>query len=135
MEKKYKGAEKRKHKRIVFSAKEEVTGVVTWPEHGDTPFTYRISDIGAGGVRFILSKESAPDVIGFNDKLSLQQISGNSALEFVSGVVLEVRWVIQHDMFEHMVIGCEFVDIPNDVQAKIDAFVASEAELRSQDNG
>ena len=83
-------------------------------------------------MRFILTKEDAPEIIGFNDKLFLREIQGKSQLEFVAGVALEVRWVIQHEMFEHIVIGCEFVDIANDVQQQIDAFVESEVTHRSQ---
>ena len=51
MEKKYEGTEKRKFQRIVFSSNEDVKGVITWQQQGDKPFAYRISDIGAGGMR------------------------------------------------------------------------------------
>ena len=132
MEEIYEGTERRKYKRIVFSAKDEVTGVITWPEFGEKPFTYRISDIGAGGMRFILTKDNSPEIISFNDTLQLVKINGKSQLEFVSGVQLEVRWVIEHDMFEHMVIGCEFVNMAADVQKQIDDFVASEIALRDK---
>ena len=54
-------------------------------------------------------------------------------MEFVAGVALEVRWVIQHEMFEHMVIGCEFVNMADDVQQQIDSFVESEIARRDQD--
>ena len=132
MEEVYEGTERRKYKRIVFSATDEVTGVVTWPESGDKPFSYRISDIGAGGMRFILTKDNAPEIISFNDTLYLTEIKGKSQLAFVTGVQLEVRWVIEHDMFEHMVIGCEFIEIAEDVQKQIDDFVASEIALRGK---
>ena len=133
MEEVYDGTEKRKFKRIVFSASDEVMGVVTWPEVGDQPFTYRVSDIGAGGMRFILTKDTAPQIIDFNDTLHLRQIKGMSQLEFISGVEMEVRWVIEHEMFEHIVIGCEFVKIAEDVQKQIDDFVETEVSLRGQD--
>ncbi|KPJ74894.1 MAG: hypothetical protein AMJ54_16360 [Deltaproteobacteria bacterium SG8_13] len=134
MEEDYDGAEKRKFKRVVFSAGDEVIGVVTWPEHGEEPFAYRVSDIGAGGMRFILTREKAPQIIDFNDTLHLREIKGKSQLEFVAGVALEVRWVIEHEMFEHMVIGCEFVNIEADVQKQIDAFVETELAAKNQDS-
>ncbi len=130
MGKDYKGSEKRKFKRIVFSAKDDVMGVVTFPEKPDDPIFYKISDIGAGGLRFILPKSNAPEIISFNDTLFLREIKGKSPLEMVAGVQLEVRWVMHHEMFDHMVIGCEFVDLAEDVSRQIDEFV--EAELARQ---
>ena len=133
MEEQFDGTEKRKFKRMVFSAKDNVTALVTWPEQGDARFTYRISDIGAGGMRFIVTKENAPSVIDYNDVLFVHQIKGQSQLEFVAGVQLEVRWVIEHDMFEHMVIGCEFVGIADDVRGQVDRFVESELARETQE--
>ena len=130
----YDGAEKRKFRRIVFSAKDEVTGTVTWSERGGERFTYRVSDISAGGMRFILSKGNTPDIIDHNERLFLRQIKGKSQLEFVADVELAVRWVIEHEMFEHMVIGCEFVNIADDVRKQIDRFVDSELALQNQDS-
>jgi c-di-GMP-binding flagellar brake protein YcgR len=132
MENEYGGAEKRKFKRIVFSARDEVTGTVTWPEHADKPFSYRISDISAGGVRFIISKRDSPPIIDHDDRLLLGEIKG-TRLEFVADVALAVRWVIEHEMFEHMVIGCEFVNITDDVRMQIDQFVEFELAAKNQE--
>jgi c-di-GMP-binding flagellar brake protein YcgR len=132
MENEFDGAEKRKHKRIIFSASDEVTGSVTWREYAEKPFIYRISDISAGGVRFILSKGESPQIIDHDDRLLLGKIKG-SRLEFVVDVELAVRWVIEHEMFEHMVIGCEFVDISDDVRMQIDQFVEFELAAKNQE--
>lgn len=133
MEKKYAGSEKRKFKRIVFSAKDEVMAVVTFPEKPDDPVFYKISDIGAGGLRFMLPKSDAPEIISFNDTLFLHEIKGKSPLEMVAGVQLEVRWVMHHEMLDHMVIGCEFVNIAEDVSRQIDQFVESELTEQNLD--
>lgn len=132
MQEQFDGTERRKFKRIIFSASEEVTGVVTWPDQGEKQFTYRISDIGAGGMRFILTRDKAPPIIDFGDTLYLQEIKGKSQLAVVTGVELAVRWVIEHEMFEHMVIGCEFVNIAEDVKKQIDQFVESELTLQEK---
>ena len=132
MEMDYDGAEKRKFKRIVFSVKEEVLGVVAWPEDPRGLRTYQVSDISAGGIRFILSKGDAPQIIDHNDSLYLREIKGKPQLDFVAALQLQVRWVIEHEMFEHIVLGCEFVDITEDVQNQIDLFVESELERISR---
>ena len=128
MEKNYDGAEKRKFKRMIFSAKDEVMGVVAWPGDAHGLRTYQISDISAGGMRFILSKGDAPQIIDHSDPLYLREIKGKPQLGFIAALQLQVRWVIEHEMFEHMVIGCEFVDISEDVQKQIDRFVESELQ-------
>jgi c-di-GMP-binding flagellar brake protein YcgR len=132
MEKDYAGSEKRKFKRIVFSAKDEVMGVLAFPGFADDLGSYKIADISAGGLRFILARDDAFQITA-NDTLFLREIKGKFQLEFVAGIEIEVKWVMDHEMFEHLMIGCEFVDISPTVQRQIDQFVESELARQNQD--
>jgi c-di-GMP-binding flagellar brake protein YcgR len=132
MEKDYDGSEKRKFKRIVFSAKDEVMGAFTFPKVADDMISYKIADISAGGVRFILPRGGDLKV-GIGDTFFLHEIKGKSQLEFVADIELEVKWTMDHEMFEHIMIGCEFVTIAEDVRKQIDQFVESELAQQSQD--
>ncbi len=125
MEKDYDGSEKRKFKRIVFSAKDEVMGVFSFPGIADDFLSYTIADIGAGGLRFILPKDDALK-IATNDTLFLREIKGKSQLQFVADIELEVKCTMDHEMFAHIMIGCEFVTIAEDVRKQIDQFFESE---------
>ncbi len=125
MEKDYDGSEKRKFKRIVFSAKDEVMGVFTFPGPADDQFTYKIADIGAGGLRFILPRDDALQIT-INDTLFLREIKGKSQLEFVAGIELEVKWTMDHEIFQHIMIGCEFIHITEAFQKQIEQFAESE---------
>ena len=115
----------------VFSAKDDITGMVTFPEKGASPFTFKIADIGAGGLRFILPRDDAPETVSVNDKMMLGEIKGRPQLEGVADIELEVRWIMEPEMFAHMVIGCQFANISEEIQKQIDSFV--ESELASQD--
>ena len=132
MEKDYTGSEKRKFKRIVFSAKDEVMGVFAFPGFVDDLGSYKIADISAGGLRFILPRDDAFQITA-NDTLLLREIKGKSQLEFVAGIEITVRWGMDHEMFEHLMIGCEFVDISQAARTQIDQFVESELARQGQD--
>ncbi len=125
MEKDYNGSERRKFKRIVFSARDEVMGVFTFPGPADDQFTYKIADIGAGGLRFILPRDDALQIT-INDTLFLREIKGKSQLEFVAGIELEVKWTMDHEIFQHIMIGCEFIHITEAFQKQIEQFAESE---------
>ncbi|UCH21013.1 MAG: PilZ domain-containing protein [Deltaproteobacteria bacterium] len=125
MEKDYDGSEKRKFKRIVFSAKDKVMGVFTFPKVSDDLISYKIADISAGGLRFIVFRKDDLQ-ISTGDKFFLQEIKGKTKLDVVADIELEVKWVMDHEMFEHIMIGCEFLNISEAVQTQIDQFVEFE---------
>ena len=125
MEKDYDGSERRKFKRVVFSAKDEVMGVFTFRGSAADQFTYKIADIGAGGLRFILPRDDDPRV-RIGDTLFLHQIRAKTNLEFAADIELEVKWTIDHEIFQHIMIGCEFTHITEAFQKQIEQFAESE---------
>jgi len=133
MDKNYNGSERRKFKRIVFSAKDEVMGVFTFPGPADDQFTYKIADIGAGGLRFILPREDDLKV-NIGDTFLLHVIKGKTKLEFTADIHLEVKWTMDHEIFQHIMIGCEFVHMTEAIQKQIQQFAKSELAQRSQDD-
>ena len=125
MEKDYDGSERRKFKRIVFSAKDEVMGAFKFSGLSDKLVSYKIADIGVGGLRFILPRDDDLK-ISIGDAFVLHEIKGKTQLEFAADIELEVKWVMDHEMFAHLMIGCEFVTITEDARKLIDQFVESE---------
>jgi c-di-GMP-binding flagellar brake protein YcgR len=113
MEKDYDGSEKRKFKRDLIS--------------------YKIADISAGGLRFILPRGGDLKV-SIGDTFFLHEIKGKSQLKFVADIELEVKWTMDHEMFEHIMMGCEFVTIAEDVRKQFDRFVESELAQQNQDS-
>ncbi len=133
MDKNHNGSERRKFKRIVFSATDEVMGMFTFPKVADDLISYKIADISAGGLRFILPRENDLK-ISTGDKFFLREIRGRTKLDFVADIELEVKWVMDHEMFEHIMIGCEFLNISEAVQTQIDQFVELELGDQNQDS-
>ncbi len=131
MEKNYNGSERRKFKRIVFSAKDEVMGAFTIPGRSDL-VPYKIADISVGGLRFILPRDDVLKV-SIGDTFFLHQIKGRTQLEFSSDIELEVKWTMDHEIFQHIMIGCEFVRMNQVVHKQVEKFAESELAQYNQD--
>ena len=125
----YAGEERRKHQRVVFTARDEVVGDVNVPSAVQSQLALKIADISVGGVRFLLSRTDAGDIRS-GETFLLQRIRGNAALAFVRAVAAEVRWVLDHPSFDHLLIGCEFVDPSEGFRQQIEQFVADEIRCR-----
>ena len=125
MEKEYDGSERRKFNRIVFSAKDEVMGAFKFSGLADKMIPYKIADIGVGGLRFILPRDDDLKV-SIGDTFVLHEIKGKNKLEFTADIELEIKWTMDHEIFEHIMIGCEFIHMTEAVQKQIDQFVESE---------
>ena len=126
------GAERRKFKRFVFAADDEVYGEFKLPGLYEAPTRFKIADIGAGGLRVVVPKESAA-VVREGHLIFLNRILGQSSLDLIARVGLKVRWVLTHAALAHAMLGCEFIDLPDESRDQIDAFVVSELKLKTGD--
>ncbi len=118
--------ERRQFKRVVFSASDNVLGEFDLPGISDEIISFKILDLSAGGLRFVLPRDDCGD-IDVGNKLFLQKIKGMSRLEFVSRMELEVKWILDNPAFENVMIGCEFLNVSETVRMQIDQFVETEA--------
>jgi c-di-GMP-binding flagellar brake protein YcgR len=118
------GVDRRRFKRIAFTASDEIAGRVLLPN--DSEAIFKIADIGAGGMRFIPLRKEAVELIP-GAQLFLTRIQGSTRLKFLSRLKLIVRWIIDEAQFSHVMIGCEFFDISEMQKHQIDLFVAAEA--------
>jgi c-di-GMP-binding flagellar brake protein YcgR len=131
MEKGYAGDDKRRFKRIMFSAADEIVGLVQLPN--DAEVALKIADIGAGGLRFIPQRHESAG-IRTGTTLLLLRIQGQNQLAFLSGLKLVVKWKIDESQFAHVMIGCEFVACAANIRRQIDHFVAVETKGEVQRN-
>ncbi len=122
-------ADRRKFKRILFSAEEEVTGVVSLSGADDEAMAFKIADLSAGGLRFLIQKIDWGEIKA-GDTLLLQTIDGKSQLDFVSDLQLEVKWIMDDPRLEHAMIGCEYSSISDSDRERIEQFVESELQKR-----
>ncbi len=84
-----------------------------------------IMNLSAGGLQFILPRGVYPE-IGNGDRLILREIKGTTDLKFISNLELEVKWIMDIQIFEHIGIGCEFLKTSEAIREQIDRFVDSE---------
>ena len=122
----YNGTERRKFKRIVFSARDEVFGVFKLSGSPDQRVSYKIADISAGGLRFILPRGDDP-TINIGDTISLCEITGKTKLELDGDIEMEVKWTMDHEMFQHIMVGCEFIHMTEVLKEQLEQFAESES--------
>jgi c-di-GMP-binding flagellar brake protein YcgR len=122
--------DRRRYKRVAFTASDEISGLVQFPNEAKVRF--KIADIGSGGLRFIPLREEA---IGIQPgtQLFLIRIQGYKRLKFLSLVKLIVRWIIDEAQFAHVMVGCEFMEFSEKQRQQIDRFIDAETKI-SQKN-
>ena len=125
MKKQFDGPEKRRFKRTVFSIEDGIIGVFSSNDFTNDSIAASIMNLSAGGLQFILPRSSYPE-IGTGDRLILREIKGTTDLKFISNLELEVKWVLDLQIFDHVGIGCEFLNVSDAIMDQIDRFVDSE---------
>jgi len=130
MERVHDGDDRRRFKRIMFSAADEIVGLVQFPN--DVEVAFKIADIGAGGLRFIPQRDEAVGIRS-GTTLLLLRIQGKKQLKFLSGIKLVVKWIIDESQFAHVMLGCEYATCTENIRRRIEAFVAAETKKSRQD--
>ena len=131
MKKYYAGDDRRRFKRVIFSAADEVEGLVQLPNSIEVAL--KIADIGAGGLRFIPQRADVPGIRS-GITLHLLRIRGQNQMTFLTGVKMVVKWIIDEPQFAHVMVGCEFEADSEDIRRQIDSFAASETAARHRSN-
>ena len=115
--------ERRVHKRVYFSIEDGVVGEFTVKEaENSVSFVAPILNLSVGGIHFTLEKGQGRD-IRIGDVLNLIQIKDRRKLVIVFDIVLEVRWVLNHEELDYVGYGCEFKNVPQEVKTRVSQFV------------
>jgi c-di-GMP-binding flagellar brake protein YcgR len=116
--------ERRRFERAIFSLEDEITGVLSFPEQQSKSVTVYIINLSAGGMQFTLNSDVDPQ-IEKGDRLVLIQIKAPYNLGFLLNIDVEIMWVLNPAMLEHVGVGCAFLNIPESSREQIDEFVES----------
>ncbi len=125
MKQQFNGPEQRRFQRAVFSIGDGVIGVFSSNGLKNDSIAASIMNLSAGGLQFILPRDTSQE-IGAGDRLILREIKGTVDLELASNNELEVKWIMELQIFEYIGIGCEFLNISEATRVQIDQFVDSE---------
>ncbi len=132
MQNDFNGSEKREFQRHVFTSDDEVVGFFESPKITADLLSYNIADISAVGLKFfIFRNDQHPIEIG--DTFILKKIMGKLKLAFITEIDLKVQWVVDHDLFGHIAVGCQFINISEADQTRIDRFVQYETLGKSME--
>lgn len=117
------GSERRQFKRVAISSNDGIIGIISSPQLiAEDSIAVNIIDLSAGGLHFFLPVGSFKE-ISAGDDLILREIKGTKNLEFISNVDLEVKWIAEHPALKHVGLGCEFLNISNEIRQQIDQFI------------
>ncbi len=116
----YDKQERRKNKRIFFTNEDGIKGVFKFTDKES--ITANIMNLSSGGLQFILDRKQSEN-IAKGDHLVLEKILGNEELDFLGGIKLEVKWVLDLQIFAHAGIGCEFKNISSNAFDLIEKLV------------
>ena len=117
------GSERREFKRVAIPSSDGIMGYISSPRlKSDGTIAVNIIDLSAGGLHFFVLKGSFKE-ISAGDDLILKEIKGTKKLEFISNVELEVKWIAEHPSLKHVGLGCEFLNISDEIRQQIDQFI------------
>ena len=119
----YDEREKRQFRRVAIDPDDGIMGFISSPRlKADDSIAVNIINLSAGGLHFFLPKGSFKDICT-GDHLTLREIKGSKDLDFISNVELEVKWVAEHPLLKHVGLGCEFLNISDEIRQQINQFV------------
>ncbi len=123
--------DRRKFKRAIFTLEDGVIAMLGIPGVQERAFKTYILNLSEGGIQFTLDEENIQK-IHKGERVIILQIEAPFSLRFLVNIDAEIKWVLPHDIFEHVGAGCEFINITPTSQEQISAFVKSWTESRQK---
>jgi len=110
--------ERRKVPRILFSKEDEIVASLSFQGTQKESLKAIIMNLGEGGMCVIFKKDAAVK-LDEEDTLSLTEIKGISPELQVDELKMKVRWVMDEKFFEHIQLGCEFLNASDKLKKQI----------------
>ncbi len=117
------GRERREYIRVLFSTEEAIKGTIVIPSAENISVSAGILNLSEEGVCLVIErkflKENKTIKIYKGDRLLLEDIVGITPEIMVSKQELKVKWVIDNLFFNHMEMGCQMLNIPDQLRSDI----------------
>ena len=110
--------ERRRLQRIFFSLEDGIQGTFTFSDLYKGIFTAHIINLSEVGLGLVLNKKEDKK-IEKGDAVILTQISGIQGLEPLINIEAEIKWIVDNPSLEFLGFGCEFLRLPEPLQAQI----------------
>ncbi len=119
-------AERRLHPRVYFAVEDGVSALLerSTPDGTDSMLLYgRVTSLSEGGISFVGLNPALMN-LQKGDVLKLVRITEPETLGFLQNVTLLVRHSVYEDETEHILAGCQFMDIHPDQQSGISNYIS-----------
>lgn len=110
--------QKRRSPRIFF-ADGAVLSIDVLLNDGTAPLTGDVLNLSTGGMQFSYNRK-APQHIVEGDKLIISDLA---ELTDLVGSTMEVRWVLNSAIFNHIAVGCKFIGLTKRQKNLLQQFV------------
>jgi len=109
--------DRRRHRRVFFSEADQVRAAVSPVDAPSKSVPLLVMDLSEGGL--FLAKRRDEIHLAVGQRLFLTEFEGLAGLSLASGVEMEVKWVFDSGLVRRIGCGCEFLDLPANVQDEI----------------
>lgn len=114
--------EKRRHLRIYFTLEDGIFAKLGFPENKRSELTTNMLSLSEGGISFIFNKDNVGTVLE-GEKILIKNILKPENLTFLNNVQTEVRHVVTSNEMNHLICGCQFLDLKNEIKLQIKELV------------
>ncbi len=116
--------EKRRFTRIFFSDRDRASGVISPLEEQEQTFSSSILNISEGGLQFN-QKRTEYKGLQPGDQLLLRRIIGLSELIGLADIPMEIKWVMDNEYLDHVVIGSAFSELTEKQRQSLQSFIST----------
>ena len=88
----------------------------------DAFFQVLVKDLSLAGIGFLLERTETVTVRP-QDRLEITEIQGANAVDFLAQTILEVEWVLDTDILDHIGFGCSFRNLNEAIQTKLEKYI------------
>lgn len=117
--------EKRRYRRIYFDPADRMMATFEPLKLGEPPFHGQLMNISMTGMAFQLVDNIQ---LHIGDMLMLVLLEGRLPITFSGRLQLQVKWVMANNFFEHLTIGCEFINPPCEFTDRLGNFIYNEVK-------
>ncbi len=117
------GGDRRESERIFFSRKNGLEAAFTLPDAQEEIFSATLMDLSLKGLG--LSFKKGEYEIDVGDHMRVAEIRNKAELKDIADIAVEIRWMRCYDALNHILFGCEFLDISDAAREQIQDFIRS----------
>jgi c-di-GMP-binding flagellar brake protein YcgR len=114
--------ERRHNRRVFFLKENDVNATLKMLGGVETYFQVRVKDISLEGMGFLLER-TEPVIPSSGDRLIISRVQEAKAVDFLTQTTLEVQWVVDTALLDHIGFGCSFLNLDPATQTTLNNYI------------